>query len=278
MTQAIDPRAGKPVTASMLVDVSRLVRAYFSDKPDPAIASQRVLFGTSGHRGSAFTRSFNEDHILAITQAICRYRRGRGIEGPLFIGKDTHALSEPALTTALEVLIANGVTVMLDGAGGYTPTPVISHAILAYNRERDTGLADGIVITPSHNPPEDGGFKYNPPHGGPADTAATAWIEKTANSYLEDNLADVIRAAYERIRTSSLLRRHDYASHYIGDLENVVDMDAVRSAGVRIGIDPLGGASVQYWPSIIDRYGITATIVEHNRRSHIRVHDRRLGR
>jgi phosphoglucomutase len=261
MAQSIDPRAGKPVTASMLVDVASLIKAYFSEKPDPAIAAQRVVFGTSGHRGSAFTRSFNENHILATTQAICRYRRSQGIDGPLFIGKDTHALSEPALATALEVLAANDITVMLDEAGGYTPTPVISHAILTYNRERDRGLADGIVITPSHNPPEDGGFKYNPPHGGPADTTATTWIEKTANNLLEGKLADVSRTPYERARVSPLARRHDYASHYIGDLENVVDMDAIRGAGVRIGIDPLGGASVHYWGPIVDRYGIAATVV-----------------
>ncbi len=261
MTQSVDPRAGKPVTPSMLVDVPRLVGAYFSEKPDPAVASQRVVFGTSGHRGSAFTRSFNEDHILAITQAICRYRHGQGIDGPLFIGKDTHALSEPALATALEVLIANGVTVMLDVAGGYTPTPVISHAILTYNRGRDSGLADGIVITPSHNPPEDGGFKYNPPHGGPADTAATTGIEETANGFLERKLVDVNRLPYERARTSPLAQRHDYASHYVDDLENVIDLDVIRAAGVRIGIDPLGGAAVHYWAPIIERYGIAATVV-----------------
>lgn len=245
----------------MLVNVPGLVRSYFAERPDPATISQRVAFGTSGHRGSAFTRSFNEDHILAITQAICRYRHGRGIDGPLFIGKDTHALSEPALATALEVLVANGVTVMLDGANGYTPTPVISHAILTHNRGRDRGLADGIVITPSHNPPEDGGFKYNPPHGGPAETAVTTWIEKTANGFLEGNLADVNRIPHERARNSALVRRHDFASQYIGDLENVIDMDAIRGAGVQIGIDPLGGASVHYWGPIVDRYGIAATVV-----------------
>jgi phosphoglucomutase len=261
MTQSIDPRAGKPVTASMLVDVASLVGAYFSEKPDPAIASQRVIFGTSGHRGSAFSKSFNEDHILATTQAICRYRHIQGVDGPLFIGKDTHALSEPAFATALEVLIANGVAVMIDAAGSYTPTPVISHAILTYNRGREKGHADGIVITPSHNPPEDGGFKYNPPHGGPAGTAATTWIEKTANDLLESKLADVNRTPYERARVSPLARRHDYTRHYIGDLESVVDMDAIRGGGVRIGIDPLGGASVHYWAPIIDRYGITATVV-----------------
>jgi phosphoglucomutase len=261
MPQSIDPRAGKPVTASMLVDVPSLVRAYFAEKPDPAIVSQRVAFGTSGHRGSAFTRSFNEDHILAITQAICRYRRGHGIDGPLFIGRDTHALSEPALATALEVLIANGVTVMRDGADGYTPTPVISHAILTYNRGRDGGYADGIVITPSHNPPEDGGFKYNPPHGGPADAATTSWIETTANEFLERKLTDVMRVPLERAQASPLIRQNDYIDHYIRDLANVVDMDAIRGAGVKIGIDPLGGAAVQYWGPIIDRYGIAATVV-----------------
>ena len=255
MTRTIDARAGKPVTPAMLVDVPRLLDAYFAVKPDPSVAAQRVAFGTSGHRGSAFTASFNEDHILAIAQAICLYRKGQGIDGPLFIGRDTHALSGPALESALEVLIANGVTVLRDD--GYTPTPAVSHAILTYNRGRDGGLADGIVITPSHNPPEDGGFKYNPPNGCPADTDATGWIERTANGFLEAGLAGVARDA--RPGASPLLRRHDYISAYVADLAHVVDFDAIR--GVRLGIDPLGGAAVQYWAPLIERYKLNAAVV-----------------
>ena len=261
MTRTLDERAGKPVTADMLVDLSRLTACYFTDKPDPAVAAQRVSFGTSGHRGSAFTKSFNENHILAITQAICRYRHGHEITGPLFIGKDTHALSEPALGTALQVLVANGVNVLIDAAGGFTPTPVISHAILAYNRNRSGGFADGIVITPSHNPPDEGGFKYNPPNGGPAGSDVTGWIEMAANHSLEVKLADAIRTPSERVARSALVQRHDYVAGYVSDLINVVDMEAIRSAGVRIGIDPLGGAAVHYWAPIIDRYGIAATVV-----------------
>jgi phosphoglucomutase len=261
MTRTLDKRAGKPVTADMLVDVSRLVTSYYADKPDPAVAAQRVSFGTSGHRGSALTRSFNEDHILAITQAICRYRQSREISGPLFIGKDPHALSQPALTTALEVLVANGVAVMIDLSDGYTPTPVISHAILAYNRSRVGSFADGIVITPSHNPPDEGGFKYNPPNGGPAGSDVTNWIEKSANGSLASKLGDVVRTPSERATKSPLLQRHDYVTSYVSDLSNVVDMDIIRSSGVRIGIDPLGGAAVHYWRPIIDRYRIAATVV-----------------
>jgi phosphoglucomutase len=261
MTRTLDKRAGKPVTADMLVDVSRLVTSYYADKPDPAVAAQRVSFGTSGHRGSALTRSFNEDHILAITQAICRYRQSREISGPLFIGKDPHALSQPALTTALEVLVANGVAVMIDLSDGYTPTPVISHAILAYNRSRVGSFADGIVITPSHNPPDEGGFKYNPPNGGPAGSDVTNWIEKSANASLASKLGDVVRTPSERATKSPLLQRHDYVTSYVSDLSNVVDMDIIRSSGVRIGIDPLGGAAVHYWRPIIDRYRIAATVV-----------------
>ncbi|HEY4943520.1 MAG TPA: phosphoglucomutase (alpha-D-glucose-1,6-bisphosphate-dependent) [Rhizomicrobium sp.] len=261
MTQTVDERAGKPVTPAMLVDVPRLLAAYFSQKPDPSVAAQRVAFGTSGHRGAALGTSFNEDHILAITQAICRYRQGQGIDGPLFIGKDTHALSEPALTSALEVLVANGVTVKIDAADGYTPTPVISHAILTYNKNRDKGFADGIVITPSHNPPDEGGFKYNPPHGGPAGSDATSWIENTANELLERKLSGVQRVPYERARASSLVQRHDYVGAYVADLENIVDMDIIRASGVRIGIDPLGGAAVHFWAPIIERYRIAGAVV-----------------
>ena len=261
MAVQVSQRAGKPVEASMLVNVPRLVTAYFAGAPDAAVPSQRVAFCTSGHRGSAFDNAFNEAHILAISQAICQYRRHAGISGPLFIGIDTHALSEPALASALEVFAANDVDVLIDAHDGYTPTPVISHAILTYNKHRETGLADGIVITPSHNPPEDGGFKYNPPHGGPADTDVTTWIERAANALLESNLNGVARMPYERARKSPRVHRHDYIGPYVGDLGNVVDLEVIRSSGVAIGIDPLGGASVRYWQPIIDRYGIKATIV-----------------
>jgi phosphoglucomutase len=253
--------AGKPAPASMLVNVPRLVTAYFAERPDPKVAAERVSFGTSGHRGSAFERSFNEAHILAISQAICLYRKKYQVDGPLFLGMDTHALSEPAFASALEVLAANGVEVMIDSASGYTPTPVISHAILTYNRGRTSGHADGIVITPSHNPPADGGFKYNPPNGGPADTDVTNWIEQTANSLLADGLRAIVRIPYERAMRASTTHRHDYINAYVSDLANVVNMEAIRSAGVRIGIDPLGGASVHYWNPIIDRYKIAATVV-----------------
>jgi phosphoglucomutase len=245
----------------MLVNVPRLVTAYFTCEPDPTVPSQRVSFGTSGHRGSALDGSFNEAHILAISQAICHHRRRNGIDGPLFIGIDTHALSEPAVRSALEVFAANDVIAMVDGRGGYTPTPVISHAILAYNKNRKSGLADGIVITPSHNPPEDGGFKYNPPEGGPADTNVTTSIERTANGLLEKDLRDVVRVPYDRAFKSSLVHRHDYIDSYVADLADVVDMEAIRSSGVKIGIDPLGGASVHFWQPIIERYRIKATIV-----------------
>jgi phosphoglucomutase len=261
MATRLSEFAGRLVTRSMLVDVPRLVTSYFVGKPDAAVASNRVAFGTSGHRGSAFDNSFNESHILAISQAICQYRHGAGITGPLFIGIDTHALSEPALASALEVFIANGVDVMLDEHGGYTPTPVISHAILTYNKNRPAGLADGVVITPSHNPPEDGGFKYNPPNGGPADTDITSWIERTANALLENKLHGVSRIPVERARRSPCCHSHDYIGCYVGDLGSVVDMDIIRASGIRIGIDPLGGASVGFWQPIIQRYGIAATIV-----------------
>jgi phosphoglucomutase len=245
----------------MLVNVARLVAAYYTEQPDVSVAAERVAFGTSGHRGCAFERSFNEAHILAITQAICLYRKKQRIDGPLFIGMDTHALSEPAFATALEVCAANGVEVMTDNTHGYTPTPVISHAILTYNRGRTSGLADGIVITPSHNPPADGGFKYNPPDGGPANTDVTIWIEQTANSIMADGLRAIERVPYERAMRASTTHRHDYIGSYVGDLGNVVNMEAIRAAGVRIGVDPLGGAGVQYWGPIIERYGISAAVV-----------------
>ena len=259
--ERISPLAGKPAEIPLLVNVPRLVTAYFALVPDPAIASQRVAFGTSGHRGSAFAAGFNEAHILAITQAVCLYRRHAGTDGPLFVGMDTHALSEPALASALEVLAANGVETMIDDHGGYTPTPVISHAILTYNRGRKTSLADGIVISPSHNPPDEGGFKYNPSNGGPADVEVTGWIEKAANEFLFRRLDGVVRIPYERARKAACVHAHDYITPYVADLANVVDLDSVRAAGVRIGIDPLGGAAVHYWQPVIQRYKIAATVV-----------------
>jgi phosphoglucomutase len=261
MAEKISPLAGKPAPASLLVDVARLIAAYYGEKPDPGIAAQRVAFGTSGHRGSAFTRSFNEDHILAISQAICLHRRQKGIDGPLFIGIDTHALSRPALISAMEVFAANDVEAMIDAGGAFTPTPVISHAILTYNRGRKNGLADGVVVTPSHNPPEDGGFKYNPPNGGPADTDVTGWIERTANDFLIGKLAGVQRMPAERAFSAPTTHRHDYVTPYVDDLSNVVDMDAIRGSKLKIGIDPLGGASVHFWSAIAARYGIDATNV-----------------
>jgi len=261
MSEKLSPLAGLPVEPSLLVNVPRLVTAYFTGKPDSAVAAQRVAFGTSGHRGSALDNAFNETHILAITQAICDHRRLNGITGPLFIGIDTHALSEPALASALEVLTANQVDVMIDEHDGYTPTPVISRAILAYNKDRNGGLADGIVITPSHNPPEDGGFKYNPPNGGPADATITGGIEQRANAFIERKLAGVQRVSVARARNEANIHRHDYITPYVADLANIVDMEAIRASGVTIGIDPLGGAAVHYWQPIIDRYGIKATIV-----------------
>jgi phosphoglucomutase len=261
MSERISPLAGKPAPSSLLVNVPRLVTAYFALMPDPSIASQRVAFGTSGHRGSAFAAAFNEAHILAIAQAVCLYRRHAGIDGPLFLGMDTHALSEAAFATAIEVLAANGVETMIDEHGGYTPTPVISHAILSYNLGRKTGLADGIVISPSHNPPDEGGFKYNPANGGPADVDVTGWIEKAANEFLVKKLNGVVRIPYERARKAACSHIHDYITPYVVDLANVVDLEAVSAAGVRIGIDPLGGAAVQYWQPIIERYKIAATVV-----------------
>jgi phosphoglucomutase len=261
MPDDVSPLAGKPIAPAQLVNVPRLVTAYFAGKPDTKIPSQRVAFGTSGHRGSAFDDAFNEAHILAISQAICHHRSRSGITGPLFIGIDTHALSEPALASAMEVFAANDVDLRIDAQGGYTPTPVISHAILTYNKDRTSGLADGIVITPSHNPPQDGGYKYNPPHGGPADTGVTNWIEDTANALLEQDLAGLRRIPYERARRSAWVHRYDYIGPYVDDLAQVVDMEAIRTSGVKIGIDPLGGASVHFWRPIIERYGIAATIV-----------------
>ena len=236
MAEIVNPLAGRPVTQAMLVNVPRLVTSYFTGKPDPAVAAERVAFGTSGHRGSAFDNAFNENHILAISQAICLYRKTASIDGPLFIGIDTHALSEPALTSALEVFVANGVETMIDAGGGYTPTPAVSHAILSYNKSRPRGRADGVVITPSHNPPSDGGFKYNPPNGGPADTDVTGWVERTANAMLADGLTRVRRMPYEQARRSSSIHRHDYIGSYVGDLASVVDMEAIRASGVRCSI------------------------------------------
>jgi phosphoglucomutase len=257
----ISPLAGHPAPAEMLLDVSALIDAYYHESPDPSVRSERVSFGTSGHRGSAFDRTFNEHHVLAISEAICRYRRTHLIDGPLFLGADTHAVSAPACATALEVLAAHGVHVMLAAHDEYTPTPAVSHSIVCYNRGRTTGLADGIVMTPSHNPPADGGFKYNPPNGGGADTAVTSWIEASANELLEQHLAGVRRIPHEQALRAPTTHRHDYLNSYVGDLGNVVDLDIVRSAGLRIGVDPLGGAGVHYWPAIAERYGLDLTIV-----------------
>jgi len=255
------PLAGKPAEPSMLVNVPRLITAYYSETPDPSVPAQRVAFGTSGHRGSAFNKAFNEWHILAISQAICLYRTQKKIDGPLFLGMDTHALSVPALVSALEVLAANGVEVMLAEGDEYTPTPVISHAILTYNRARKTGLADGIVITPSHNPPHDGGFKYNPPNGGPAESVVTAWIEAKANEFLENELLGVKRIPFEKALRASTTHRHDYLNAYVADLANVLDMDAISGAKINLGADPLGGAGVHYWGPIAERYGLDLKVV-----------------
>jgi phosphoglucomutase len=257
----IDPHAGLPAENSVLVDVPKLVSAYFSEKPDPSVPSQRVSFGTSGHRGSSLNRSFNEDHILATTQAICLYRKNQGTDGPLFIGIDTHALSVPAYQTAIEVLAANGVELMLAQNDEFTPTPVISHAILTHNRGRKSGLADGIVITPSHNPPQDGGFKYNPSTGGPADTGITGWIERKANEFLEAKLDGVRRTPLDAALAAPTTHRRDYISPYIADLANVVDMDAIKASGLRVGVDPLGGAGVHYWARIAELHGLNLTVV-----------------
>jgi len=257
----ISANAGKPADPSILVNVPRLVTAYYAERPDPDVPAQRVAFGTSGHRGSAFDGAFNEWHILAITQAICLHRREQSIDGPLFIGMDTHALSEPALASALEVLAANGVDVMLPASSDYTPTPAVSHAILTYNRGRKTGLADGIVITPSHNPPEDGGFKYDPPHGGPADSHVTEWIGAKANDFLKNGLNGVQRVLLAKARQASTTHKHDYLHAYVNDLANVLDMEAIRGAKLKLGVDPLGGAGVHYWPVIAEKYGLDLTVV-----------------
>ena len=261
MNAKVDKQAGKVATASMLVDVPKLLEAYTKLRPDPAEASQRVAFGTSGHRGSSFDRSFNEWHVLAITQGICDYRRHKGISGPLFIGIDTHALSRPAFESALEVLVANDVPVMISAGDEFTPTPAVSHAILVYNRGRTDGLADGIVVTPSHNPPDNGGFKYNPPNGGPADTDVTGWIQQRANDLLSSQLHGVKRVDFAQAKRSSLVHEHDYLTHYVEDLKNIIDFDVIRNAGVHMAVDPLGGAGVHYWQPIAQRYGIDLTVV-----------------
>jgi len=258
---ALHPLAGQPAPVSNLVDLAKLLDAYSGGKPDPAVRGHRVSFGTSGHRGSSFKRSFNEAHILAVTQAICDYRASRQTTGPLYLGKDTHGLSEPAFTTALEVLAANGVETMIDQDGGYTPTPVISHAILSYNRGRTSELADGIVITPSHNPPEDGGIKYNPPQGGPADTHITKWIEDRANGFLANSLQGVKRMSLEQARRAPTTHTQDYLSAYIDDLATIIDMEVIRSAKLKLGIDPLGGSGIAYWQPISERYGLDIEIV-----------------
>ncbi|MCO5969761.1 phosphoglucomutase (alpha-D-glucose-1,6-bisphosphate-dependent) [Actinoallomurus soli] len=254
-------RAGRPAQPEDLVDVARLVTAYYAFRPDPARVEQRVAFGTSGHRGSASNTAFNEAHILATSQAICEYRAAQGVDGPLFLGIDTHALSEPARVSALEVFAANGVRVLIDSRDGYTPTPAVSHAILTYNRGRESGLADGVVVTPSHNPPADGGFKYNPPSGGPADTDATSWIQDRANALIAEDLKEVRRIPYARALAADTTGRYDFLGAYVDDLPSVLDLDAVREAGVRIGADPLGGAGVAYWGEIADRHRLDLTVV-----------------
>ncbi|MFP6559354.1 phosphoglucomutase (alpha-D-glucose-1,6-bisphosphate-dependent) [Paraburkholderia sp. B3] len=258
---SINPLAGKPASHAMLVNVPRLVTSYYCDRPDPAVAAQRVAFGTSGHRGSALTCSFNEWHVLAITQAICRYRKQQGIDGPLFLGIDTHALSEPACASALEVLAANGVEVMIAQNGEYTPTPAVSHAIVAYNRGRTAGFADGIVVTPSHNPPESGGFKYNPPGGGPADETVTGWIETVANGLLGARLRGVRRVPLSSALRATTTHRHDFLNAYVSDLVDVVDMDVLHGAPIRLGVDPLGGAGVHYWGPIAQCYGLDLDVI-----------------
>jgi phosphoglucomutase len=257
----LDAQAGQPAQQNILTDISKLIASYYSISPDPTVAAQRVAFGTSGHRGSSFDGSFNENHILAITQAICFYRKQNNIDGPLYLGFDTHALSAPAFVTTMEVLAANAVEVMIAEKDEYTPTPVISHAILKYNDGRKTGFADGIVITPSHNPPEDGGFKYNPPNGGPAGTAITNWIESKANELLENNLQQVKRISFDKALHSSTTHFHDYLNTYVNDLGNIIDMNIIRDSKIKMGVDPLGGAGVHYWESIADRYKLNLTVV-----------------
>ncbi len=261
MTIKVSPFAGKPVEPPMLVDIPKLITAYYTENPDPAVPEQRVSFGTSGHRGSPLKKSFNEDHVLAVTQAISLYRSQQGIDGPLFLGMDTHAVSVPAFCSALEVLAANGVEVRIAGKEVYTPTPVISHSILIHNRGRQTGLADGIVITPSHNPPDDGGFKYNPPNGGPAEPGVTGWIEKKANDLLQKGLPGVKRVGFEKALKAPTTRRHDFLESYIGDLSNIIDMEVIRASKIRLGVDPLGGAALPYWAPIAERYGLDLEVV-----------------
>ena len=261
MAESISPLAGHRPPAAMLLDVAALVTAYYTRIPDSTVAAQRVVFGTSGHRGSAFETTFNEWHVAAISEAICRYRRAHGIDGPLFLGIDTHALSQPACATVLEVLAAHGVDVMLAEHDEYTPTPVVSHAILWYNRERTSGLADGIVITPSHNPPDNGGFKYNPPHGGPAESAVTSWIGAQANALMDAHLAGVTRIPHARALRAGTTHRRDYITPYVRDLASVVNMDAIRDNGIRLGVDPLGGAGVHYWTHIAEHYHLDLTVI-----------------
>jgi phosphoglucomutase len=257
----ISPNAGKPAEQNMLVNIPRLITAYYSGIPDPSVPDQRVSFGTSGHRGSAFNNAFNENHILAISQAICFYRKEQKIDGPLYLGFDTHALSASAFASTMEVLAANGVEVMIAEGDEYTPTPVISHAILTYNLGRKTGLADGIVITPSHNPPDDGGFKYNPPDGGPAGTNVTDWIQNKANEILQNNLQQVKRISFGKAIHAATTHSHDYLNNYVNDLGNIIDMDTIRNSNIRMGVDPLGGAGVHYWEPIAERYKLDLTVV-----------------
>ncbi|MBU2669229.1 phosphoglucomutase (alpha-D-glucose-1,6-bisphosphate-dependent) [Actinoplanes bogorensis] len=261
---SVNPRAGKPAEPADLIDVPKVVSRYYTEHPDPEVVGERVAFGTSGHRGSSLRSAFNEDHIAATSQAIVEYRRDQGTDGPLYLGRDTHALSEPAMITALEVFAANDVTVLIDSRDGYTPTPAVSHAILTYNRGRSSGLADGVVVTPSHNPPDDGGFKYNPPNGGPADTDATKWIQDRANVLIAAGLKDVRRVPAARARQSALVSGYDFLDAYVADLPAVIDIDAIRAAGLRVGADPLGGASVAYWGAIAERHGLDLTVVNPN--------------
>jgi phosphoglucomutase len=261
MASRLSPLAGQPAPPDSLVDVDALIAAYLAERPDPAVATERVAFGTSGHRGCAFERSFNEWHVLAMTQAICDHRRAQGIGGPLYLGIDTHALSAPAAASALEVLAANGVEVMLASGDEFTPTPALSHAILTYNRGRSSGLADGIVVTPSHNPPRDGGFKYNPPNGGPAGQDITGPVQEAANGFLENGLAGVRRMPHDKALKAATTHRHDFLAAYVGDLGQVIDMDLIRKAGVRMGVDPLGGAGVHYWGAIAERWRIDLSVV-----------------
>ena len=257
----ISPLAGKPATESQPVDVAALLAAYHDLKPDSSVPEQRVVFGTSGHRGSSFDRSFNEWHVLAVVQAICEYRAKDGVDGPVFVGIDTHALSGPAFESTLEVLAGNGVETQVSAGGEFTPTPAVSHAILVHNRGRDTGRADGIVITPSHNPPESGGIKYNPPHGGPADTDATSWIAARANALIEGGLREVKRIPFTQARKAGTTHEFDFLQRYVGDLDDVLDLEIIRAKGVRMGVDPLGGAGVHYWSAIGERYGLNLTVV-----------------